>query len=107
MEKRRTKKGKLEYLVKWKDYDLPEDNTWEPVNNIVKYQQLVEEYESKLIAEQNIKEMRAKSITEKVSEVTGESKVQKSARQSEKQNEEMASGSNKVSRTFIFDWILQ
>jgi hypothetical protein len=112
MEKRRTKKGKLEYLVKWKDYDRPEDSTWEPVRNIVKYQQLVEEFESKLIAEQNI-EMREKSINEKVNEVGGESKVKKLARQSEKKKEEMAenvslaaSGSNKVSRNFTFDFML-
>ena len=114
LEKRRTKKGKLEYLVKWKDYDLPEDNTWEPVNNIVKYQQLVEEFESKLLADQNVKKISMQPMHDKISEATKESVVQKLARQSEKQKEEMAenvslraSGSNKVGRTFTFEYILQ
>ena len=100
LEKRRTKKGKAEYLVKWKDHDQPEEDTWEPVRNIVKYQQLVKEFESKIL--------------EKASEAPEESVSPKPARQSEKQKEEMAenislgaSGSNKVSRTFTFAFILQ
>jgi hypothetical protein len=107
LEKRRTKKGKLEYLVKWKDFNLPEDNTWEPVRHIVKYQQLVEEFESKLFPEQNIERISNQTTNEKVSEATIKSVVQKPARQSEKQKDEMAenvslaaSGSNKVSRIF-------
>ena len=114
MEKRRTKKGKAEYLVKWKDHDRPEDNTWEPVRNIVKYQKLVEEFESKILAAQNIKKINTETKNEKASEAPEESVSPKPARQSEKQKEEMAenvslaaSGSNKVSRTVIFAWILQ
>ena len=114
MEKRRSKKGRAEYLVKWKGFNLPGDNTWEPVMNIVKYQQLVEEFESKLLTEQNIKKMNTETINEKLSEATEESERPNPARQIEKQEEEMtenvslaASGSNKVSRTLSFEYILQ
>ena len=29
---KRVRKGKIEYLVKWKGWDNPDDNTWEPVH---------------------------------------------------------------------------
>ena len=31
---KRVKKGQVEYLVKWKNYDDPDDNTWEPIGNL-------------------------------------------------------------------------
>lgn len=35
LDKRTTKKGRVEYLIKWKGYDDPADNTWEPEQNCV------------------------------------------------------------------------
>merc|ERR1711909_268371 len=34
LEKRVKKGGQIEYLVKWKNYDDPDDNTWEPADNL-------------------------------------------------------------------------
>ena len=31
---KRVKKGGVEYFVKWKGWDDPSDNTWEPVDNL-------------------------------------------------------------------------
>ena len=31
---KRTRKGAVEYYVKWKGWDDPSDNTWEPVGNL-------------------------------------------------------------------------
>lgn len=60
LDKRSGKKGKTEYLIKWKNYDdNAENNTWEPVNNIIEgYKSLIDAFEEKVIAsakEQNSK----------------------------------------------------
>merc|ERR1712112_220432 len=34
LDKRVIKTGLTEYLVKWRNYDDPEENTWEPVDNL-------------------------------------------------------------------------
>merc|ERR1712179_683478 len=34
LDKRAEKGGYTEYLVKWKNYEDPEENTWEPVDNL-------------------------------------------------------------------------
>ena len=48
MEKRTTKKGKVEYLVKWKNFDDPEDYTWEPSNNLDAVKDLIVKFEKDL-----------------------------------------------------------
>eukprot|EP00088_Acartia_fossae_P025915 TRINITY_DN26694_c0_g1_i1.p1 TRINITY_DN26694_c0_g1~~TRINITY_DN26694_c0_g1_i1.p1 ORF type:complete len:152 (+),score=46.44 TRINITY_DN26694_c0_g1_i1:50-505(+) len=41
---KRIRKGAVEYYVKWKGWDDPSDNTWEPVGNL-DCQELIQEYE--------------------------------------------------------------
>ena len=47
VSKRDTKEGKVEYLVKWKGYDVS-DNTWEPVENLESSQELIDEFEGRI-----------------------------------------------------------
>ena len=48
LEKRTTKKGKTEYLVKWKNFDDTADNSWEPAENLQSVQDIIEKYENEL-----------------------------------------------------------
>ena len=49
LDKRVAKKGKIEYLVKWKTYDNPDDNTWEYFENIEGFKDKVYQFETKLM----------------------------------------------------------
>ena len=43
---KRVKKGNaVEYLVKWKNYDDPDDNTWEPADNLREAKVAIEKFE--------------------------------------------------------------
>ena len=53
LDKRIAKKGKVQYLIKWKNYNNSEDNTWEPAENIDGYKNLIEVYEKSLVVHQN------------------------------------------------------
>merc|ERR1712079_948106 len=46
---KRIKKGKLEYFVKWKNYD---ETTWEPLNNLLNVRDLIDDFERKQIQEE-------------------------------------------------------
>jgi len=50
MEKRVKKGGQIEYLVKWKNYDDPDDNTWEPKDNLKEAEDIIKRYEKDLDA---------------------------------------------------------
>ena len=45
LDKRTKKGGQVEYLVKWKGYDDPDDNTWEPADNLKEAEALIKKYE--------------------------------------------------------------
>ena len=45
---KRIKKGQIEYLVKWKGWDLPEHNTWEHQDHLANSTEMIKEYEIKL-----------------------------------------------------------
>ena len=47
---KREKGKKTEYLVKWKDYDQPSDNTWETAKNLGK--SVIEDFEKKISEKQ-------------------------------------------------------
>ena len=48
MEKRVSKKGKVEYLVKWKNFDDPADFTWEPTNKLDAVKDLIIQFDKEL-----------------------------------------------------------
>ena len=43
---KRREKGEVQYLVKWKGWNRPQDNTWEPLRNL-DCKDLVEDFETK------------------------------------------------------------
>lgn len=45
MDKRRNKKGKWEYLIRWKGYGSKED-TWEPENHLLHCEEFIEQFNS-------------------------------------------------------------
>ena len=45
LEKRVKKGGQVEYLVKWKNYDDPDDNTWEPADNLKEAKNVIDKFE--------------------------------------------------------------
>lgn len=49
LDKRQRKNG-LEYLVKWKTFDDPDDNTWEPADNLADAEEKIKKFEKDLEA---------------------------------------------------------
>ena len=45
LDKRQKKGGQVEYLVKWKNYDDPDDNTWEPADNLKEAKNVIDKFE--------------------------------------------------------------
>ena len=60
----------MEYLVKWKGWENPDDNTWEPISNL-ECKELMEEYEAK---HKEVKEDEEKKVTSGVKRKEPDSK---------------------------------
>ena len=45
LDKRVKKGNQVEYLVKWKNYDDPDDNTWEPADNLKEAKTAIDKFE--------------------------------------------------------------
>ena len=50
---KRQRKGGMEYLVKWKNFDDPDDNTWEPSDNLGDAEEKIKKFEKDLEAKSN------------------------------------------------------
>merc|ERR1712025_172785 len=78
LDKRAEKGGYTEYLVKWKNYEDPEENTWEPVDNLGDAEKAIKAFEKDLEAKNlaaNAKNNKRKSGPN--SAVQNPSKLQK------------------------------
>jgi len=76
--------GEAEYLVKWKGFNRPDDNTWEKIDNIKKYKFLVDAFEKKvwlmfmrMKALEKIKRKEAEEYERKKSEGKGQKQKNK------------------------------
>ena len=51
------KKGKkIEYLIKWNNYDDPEDNTWEPADDLEVADELIQIFENSMVQKKKLSE---------------------------------------------------
>ena len=69
LEKRVIKGKKVEYLVKWKNYDGPDDNTWEPADMLEGAGDIIKMFEKELKIEKDKSKMNNDQIvksTEKI-----------------------------------------
>jgi len=53
-------KGKLEYFIKWKNYDKPEDNTWEPEYNCRQCDELIAKFNAMKAKKKQAKRKRSR-----------------------------------------------
>ena len=74
LDKRLGKKGKVEYYIKWLNYeDNKDNNTWEPVKNIIDgNKEMVDAFEEKLLSKNEEVEVQNKDQTTAEDLVEGE-----------------------------------
>jgi len=61
---KRMKKGSPEYYVKWKNWP-DADNTWEPIANLESSQDLIEDFENKILAKEKKTSEKRKTDSDK------------------------------------------
>ena len=87
MDKRLTKGNKIEYLIKWKNYYDPEDNTWEPADDLEVADELIQIFEtetmvkkkkqfSKVVDEKKEKESQSANMKKKTDKKTKTKKAE-------------------------------
>ena len=87
LDKRVAKKGKVEYLVKWKNFDKADDDTWEYFENIEEYEKEVYEFETKLMNMKKMKNKEKKELVEEVSNIEADKEEDTNEQfESEKEN---------------------
>ena len=67
---KRQKKGKTEYLIKWKGYDSIDDNTWEPVEHLDCQDKILEFNTHSKKEQEKIVEEKKKGRDRRKSEIT-------------------------------------
>merc|ERR1712106_361280 len=67
LDKRLMKGDKVEYLIKWKNYDDPEDNTWEPADDLEVADELIQIFETETMVKKKIE--YSKAVDKKKEEV--------------------------------------
>lgn len=77
LDKRVNKTGFTEYLVKWRSYEDPEENTWEPLDNLGDAEKAIKLFEKEL----EVKTMTAGSKNSKRKSAPGTAVVQPTKQQ--------------------------
>ena len=69
LEKRVIKGKKVEYLIKWKNYDGPDDNTWEPADMLEEAGDIIKTFEKELKIEKDESKLNNEQIVNNTEQV--------------------------------------
>ena len=80
---------KIEYLIKWKNYDDPEDNTWEPADDLEVADELIQIFENSMVQNKKLNENQENlqnDIDNKTQTTNSETKKAKNSSKKKKPN---------------------
>ena len=89
MDKRLVKGKKIEYLIKWNNYDDPEDNTWEPADDLEVADELIQIFENSRVQNKKLNENQENlqnDIDNKTQTTNSETKKAKNSSKKKKPN---------------------